>query len=334
ESGSSFSYKSEMADLSNYAGHVVTLKFELFRVTSGIVPDTAFNLHFDGYSVQAYPTVHIQSTSEMFKSCSDIGDSYTATVTDGGSNPSFQWLVDGISQNTITNNFSGKFAVGQQIECAVISNLPEAGTVPETAYSNIVAVQPSQTGTVKVVSNFYTTVANNIITITANGGNVKCSPFNTAYWLINGQYQAPNPLTGMITPTAYFYAAALKTGDTVQALQFHSGNPCPDLSPVYTIVDNSMYTRMAAQETTSPNPKLTLYPNPAFSNVTIAIDPALAKEAQEIILVNLLGQEVSRRKPDGTTNIILDVSGINNGLYIVMLKTKKETITQKLLIQH
>src|SRR6185312_11980556 len=67
-----------------------------------------------------------------------------------------------------------------------------------------------------------------------------------------------------------------------------------------------------------------IYPNPA--NNKISID---TKDETEIKLYDLLGKEILDTKEKE-----IDVSGFNDGVYFIQVKTSQSTYTQKIIVQH
>ncbi len=81
---------------------------------------------------------------------------------------------------------------------------------------------------------------------------------------------------------------------------------------------------------------INVYPNPITNNATI--DFNLVKDADNvsILLVNELGQEVLNKNlghlSSGEQNYNLNVSALNNGLYLLKIKTGENIITKKVFI--
>ncbi|MBE0639493.1 MAG: T9SS type A sorting domain-containing protein [Bacteroidales bacterium] len=79
--------------------------------------------------------------------------------------------------------------------------------------------------------------------------------------------------------------------------------------------------------TTINKPKhdsVTIYPNPAKDFLRIIS----AYPVEQIQLMTMTGQVVTERK----NNSIIDVSGVSDGVYLVVIKIGKETYTQKLIV--
>jgi len=70
--------------------------------------------------------------------------------------------------------------------------------------------------------------------------------------------------------------------------------------------------------------KIFVYPNPAKNNVYIE-----GKNINEIALFDLLGNEILNTKAQE-----IDISNLINGIYFINIKTKENTNTQKIVVQH
>lgn len=164
--------------------------------------------HYVTLSADAYvtPTVIIQS-SAIGPVPSNTIITFTATPTIGGTNPTYQWQVNGI--NTGTNNpvFTGScFSNGDQITCVLTNNGGKCLTTA-TATSNIVTlniISSNQTPIVTVTASSNQVYAGTAVTFTANV--VNATPVNYQ-WQINGNNAGTNSST--------FTSTALKNGDQV-----------------------------------------------------------------------------------------------------------------------
>ena len=145
-------------------------------------------------------------------SCSGSPILFTATPTNGGTAPFYQWQVNGqsvgansptYSDNTLTN--------GDRVTCLMTSNA--ACVTPVTALSNAVAVpiNPKQTPLVGITMNASTAVcAGAEVSFTANPANSGDAP--RYQWLLNGVN------TGSNSPV--YKSSQLQNGDQVQCIVY------------------------------------------------------------------------------------------------------------------
>jgi len=72
--------------------------------------------------------------------------------------------------------------------------------------------------------------------------------------------------------------------------------------------------------------KLAIYPNPMTTNVTVSCKT----EIQHIIITNVLGQVVLTKQLN-SNQVVLDVSGLSNGLYLLTANASGKQITAKIV---
>ena len=73
--------------------------------------------------------------------------------------------------------------------------------------------------------------------------------------------------------------------------------------------------------------KISVYPNPATSNVTISSDFLI----QKVELFNLFGKRIVFDRPN-KPNSVVDVSGLSTGVYIVKIRSNNLSILKKLIV--
>lgn len=90
------------------------------------------------------PTISISSNSSTI--CSGSSITFTAISTNGGSNPIYQWQINGINAGVNSNVFTtNSIIIYSEVKCIITSNTPCA--IPQTATSNILTIIPNQTVT-------------------------------------------------------------------------------------------------------------------------------------------------------------------------------------------
>jgi aminopeptidase YwaD len=75
--------------------------------------------------------------------------------------------------------------------------------------------------------------------------------------------------------------------------------------------------------------KIIVYPNPANNYFLVE---AVSTELIEVIIFDAFGKLIRTEQEYSNTKI--NVSGLANGLYIVMIKGNKTSLQEKILIQH
>lgn len=113
-------------------------------------------------------------------------------------------------------------------------------------------------------------------------------------------------------------------------------------SGIYTVIltykndcGSSIITQVVDTETTSvkesnTTTNLKVYPNPAKDILTIAIPENT--HAKSVQLINVLGQVTYAKTLEGVSNLSIDVSTMNKGVYILKVATSQGITTRKVLI--
>ncbi|HKC69883.1 MAG TPA: glycoside hydrolase family 44 protein, partial [Bacteroidia bacterium] len=101
----------------------------------------------------------------------------------------------------------------------------------------------------------------------------------------------------------------------------------PALSTTAIILKGSSTTNI--NQIANHSNEISIYPNPANTNITIQTD----KELGSVFIYNTLGEVVCKQISDKTT---IDVSSLQNGVYFVTLKDKQQQIltTKRIVVQH
>jgi hypothetical protein len=149
------------------------------------------------------PTVTVSGSSSI---CSGSLATITATITNGGAAPAYQWKVNGNQVGTSSSTYTCNALVnGDVVTCELTSNANCAS--PATVVSNQFQanVVSNTTPSVSIIASSTTICSGAPITFTAtavNGGNAP------AYqWKVNGNNAGTNSST--------FTTSALNSGDVV-----------------------------------------------------------------------------------------------------------------------
>ena len=138
-----------------------------------IVSSNTINMLVNPIGTPITPTVSI-NVSPNDTVCSGTTVTYTATITNGGTSPGYQWKKNGVNVGTNSNTYTYTPNNGDSIKCVLTSNAICAS--PATATSNIIGM----------------TVSSNIvpaITITPNPNDTVCvgtTVTYTAYTTLGG----------------------------------------------------------------------------------------------------------------------------------------------------
>nr|WP_294940621.1 gliding motility-associated C-terminal domain-containing protein [uncultured Mucilaginibacter sp.] len=166
------------------------------------------------------PSVAISASGN--NTCAGTSVTFTATPTNGGITPVYQWLVNGANAGTNSNTFvSSTLANNDVISCHITSNAQCA--VPATASSNSITmlVNPTLPASVSISASQSTICTGTNVTFTATPVNGGSAP--VYQWKVNGINAGNNSNT--------FSSSALANGDKVSCL-FTSNALCATQVPV------------------------------------------------------------------------------------------------------
>jgi len=162
------------------------------------------------------PTIAISANATTI--CPGTAVTFTATPTDGGSTPAYQWQVNGSNQGTNSATFTtSALTNGQSVTCIITSSGSCASQTTATSNAIVITVSSATvTPAVAITAGSSTTIcAGTPITFTASPTNGGTTP--TYQWLVNGQS------TGVTT--ANFTTSSLTNGQTVTCVMT-SNNAC------------------------------------------------------------------------------------------------------------
>jgi len=149
--------------------------------------------------------------------CAGTNITFTATPTNGGTTPSYQWQVNGSNVGTNQNTFSSStLQNGDVVTVILTSNAPCASPATGTSNSITMLVNPVVAPTVSITANPAGTIcAGTNITFTATPANGGTTP--SYQWQVNGSNVGTNQNT--------FSSSTLQNGDVVTVI-LTSSDPC------------------------------------------------------------------------------------------------------------
>jgi len=126
--------------------------------------------------------------------CAGSPVTFTATPTNGGISPVYQWLLNGSNAGTNSPTFSSStFANGDVVSCVMTSSYACATPANTTSNSITMNVTPDVIPTISIAASQNTICAGTLVTFTAmpiNGGNAP-----VYQWLVNGNNAGTNSTT-------------------------------------------------------------------------------------------------------------------------------------------
>ncbi|MFZ2287987.1 MAG: hypothetical protein WAV93_13495, partial [Bacteroidales bacterium] len=152
--------------------------------------------------------------------CAGTSVTFTATPTNGGTTPAYQWYRNAVAVGTNSATYSYIPATGDQVYVVLTSNATCATGSPATSNTVSMTVNPNLPVSVSVASSANPVCAGTLVTFTASPINGGTTP---AYnWYLNGSPVGTNSAT-------YSYVPA--TGDLVYVVLTSNATPCPTGNP-------------------------------------------------------------------------------------------------------
>lgn len=172
------------------------------------------------YSFQlASPTaanVAITSSDSDNSICTGASVTFTATPTNGGTSPNYQWQVNGANVGTNSNTYTtSTLTTGQTVSCIMTSNMPGATNNPATSNTITTTVNPYVTPALTIAGPTSICAGSNAV-FTATPTNGGASP--SYQWKVNG--------TNVGSSAASYSTTSLTNGANVTCVMT-SNAACP-----------------------------------------------------------------------------------------------------------
>ncbi len=148
----------------------------------------------------------------------------TATPSNGGTLPIFQWFVNGNPLGTSGTSYSSMFNDGDVVTCSMVSNQPCVQGSPASSNSITITIQP--TLTVTVAQDTFNTCWTNPVTLNASGANSYVWSTNSVDVHLSC-LDCPNPIADPSDTTIYFVTGTTGScsGSDTVLVNIH----CPDV---------------------------------------------------------------------------------------------------------
>jgi hypothetical protein len=236
--------------------------------------------------------VSVAITNGTNPACSGSSITFTATPTNGGSSPTYQWQINGSNAGTGSTFTTSSLTNGQSVTCVMTSNLSGVTGNPATSNAVTMAINTATTPT-----------------ISQNGNVLTSSSASTYQW-----YNTGNMINGA---TSQSYTATQTGSYTVQITD---ANGCSATSTATDI------TVSGIQEATDRN-VLNVFPNPFSSSLNIHIGSAYV--GADLKMFDTNGKLVYAGKANNSDNAIeLNAPA---GVYMVQIVANNRSYYQKVV---
>lgn len=152
-------------------------------------------------------SVVINQTSGTNPACAGSSVTFTATPTNGGTTPTYQWKVNGNNAGVGATFTTATLTNGQIVTCVMTSNLSGVTGSPATSSGITMNITPTVTPSLNITNPTTTFCAGTNTTFTANPTN---GGIPTYVWKLNGVTVGTNSVT--------YASNALKNNDSVSCI--------------------------------------------------------------------------------------------------------------------
>ena len=247
------------------------------------------------------PTISISIASGTNPTCSGLPITFFATITNGGTTPSYQWQINGANAGTDLATFtSSTLNNGDVVTCILTSNAICVSPASITSTSIVMTVDPTPTTP----------------TITQVGTTLTSSSATGNQWYLNG--------TLIVGATSQNYVFTANGTYTVIV----TAGPCPSAISAPVII-----TTTGIAEATNPY-FLSIYPNPNDGNFNVSFN-ATEKGTYKVELTNALGQLIFKDELKdffGTYTKQLSVVDYGKGVYTITLINDKNEAVKRIIV--
>ena len=186
-------------------GDLVTaqLTSDLVCVTSAVALSNTLNMVVN---TTVNPTISVVASSTTI--CPGTNVTFTATTSNGGAGPIYEWYINGVGQGVNATSFSSSSLVnGEVVTASLTSNSPCASISFANSNSITMVVNSSLTPTISIAASASTICSGESVTFTASITNGGANP--VIQWFVNGSSVGSNNST--------FTTTIVSNGDVISA---------------------------------------------------------------------------------------------------------------------
>ena len=247
-------------------------------------------------SAAVTPTISIAPSANAV--CAGSPATFTASITNGGTTPSYQWEVNGTNVGSNSSTYTGTVSGMDSVWCVMTSTASCA--VPAAANSNKSTVtinpKPSPVAALHGIDSLST------------------GTFASYQWLLNN-----SPISGA---TAQTYVST--QSGSYRVIVFNAQG-CSDTSAVVSVTHVGIQNIQTSE--------VRIYPNPTENILHIEADGL--HNNTTLILIDAIGRNVYESNIAGNSvREALDISSLASGMYILMLKDQDKVYVSRRIVKN
>ncbi|WP_339886965.1 zinc-dependent metalloprotease [uncultured Flavobacterium sp.] len=249
---------------------------------------------------------------------------FGVTAVDGGTNPLYQWKVNGIDVGANQNTYSTTSLQNNDVvSCNLTSNAACVNS-PYASVSTTVSIVAPTVLSVTITANVTTICAGDSVTLNATGVNIN-SPFPYYNWTFNGNYiqgggsgQVSGPIISHTPTESGVYMCNLNDGEGCHTVE----GSVQSNSISVTVLPQPCNLAMDTFDISGLN----YYPNPVKNKLTIS-----AKELISTINVyTVVGQKIMSLNINSDTTTI-DLSNLSSGTYFINIEANGKSTFRNII---
>ena len=311
-------------------GQVITC--EMKSSTIGAQNNPASSNSITMFITSYTPTLTITESYGSNPTCSGSTITFLATQTYGGSNPTYQWKVNGKSVGTNSPSYStSSLTNGQIVSCILTSNASCVSQI--TAVSNSITMGVTSTITpavsIAIGSGSNPTVKGSSVTFKATPTNGGSNP--TYQWKVSGVNVGTNSSTYTTTSltNGQIVKCTLTSSETCVSKKDATSNS------ITMTVTKSKDSLSSIDQTDEFYSDFNLYPNPNDGNFTLSFNVILPSTFL-LDIRNILGQLIYQESVSnfkGTYSKQMNVSNYGKGIYVVVLTDANNRVSKSFVVR-
>ena len=176
--------------------------------------------------------VSVSITASATTVCAGINVTFTATPTNGGTSPAYQWKVNGSNAGTNSAQFTYAPANGDLVSCLLTSNANCVTNNPASSNTVTMTVNPSPQVNISISASSNPVCAGNNVTLTATPMNEGTSP--VYQWKVNGTNAGTNSAQYTYVPSNGDQVYCILTSNVACG----TNNPATSNMIIMTVLDS------------------------------------------------------------------------------------------------
>ena len=266
----------------------------------------------------------VSISADLIEICSGELIIFESTSSFGGANPTYDWLVNGISTGINNTVFNSDLLNDQDtVICVLTSSESCASSNVVTSEPIIVTVNPGLLLEIELEASETFICLGDTVTFIANSENQGTSPIYQ--WLVNESFVNGNG--------SEFISGDLTDGDSVTCVlvssEFCVLNNNIEATPILMAVDSCL---VAVFDEQSSKSEMSIYPNPTSGIFTLKYEGQ--SEFFELIVQDVQGRIMKKENFNKFATPVFDISSFSSGIYFIKIIGLHDSFNFKVILDN